>query len=133
MAGRLMPAITRDLSTALCLLAGLAQAQAQLSDPTKPPLSVSTPATEQGSPVAANMSGLQSVILRKQGKPAALINGELVELGGKVGEMTLIRIDEDAALLRGPEGKETLRLTPAAEKKVGTGATAKTAHKGTGK
>ncbi|MDP3031348.1 MAG: hypothetical protein Q8N33_04645, partial [Rhodocyclaceae bacterium] len=69
-------------------------------------------------------SGLQSVILRKGGKPAALINGSVVELGGKVGEARLIRINEDKVVLRGPQGDETLRLIPAAEKKVGAGGTA---------
>lgn len=65
----------------------------------------------------AGDAGLQSVILRKGGKPAALINGTVVELGGRVGESRLVKVSEDHVVLRGPQGDETLRLTPAAEKK----------------
>lgn len=91
-------------------------AQAQLPDPTRPPANLVTSA---GAPEAAPPAAqaLQSVILRKGGKPAALINGELVELGGKVGEARLVKIREDRVVLRGPLGEETLRLTPEAEKK----------------
>jgi MSHA biogenesis protein MshK len=111
---------------AFCALAAAGSALAQLADPTRPsgtPVGGATPA-------AAAASGLQSVILRKHGKPAALINGTVVELGGMVGEMKLVAVKEDAVVLRGPGGDETLRLMPAAEKKpektakVGPGGTA---------
>jgi MSHA biogenesis protein MshK len=95
----------------------------QLADPTRPPVALTAPAPD--APAAEAASGLQSVIMRKNGKPAALINGEVVELGGKLGEARLVKISEDAVVLRGPQGEETLRLTPAAEKKVGAGATVK--------
>lgn len=97
--------------------------QAQLADPTKPPVAVSAPTPDAPNAAAAS-TGLQSIILRKSGKPAALINGEVVELGGKLGEARLVRITEDSVVLKGPEGEETLRLTPAAVKKVGAGETA---------
>jgi MSHA biogenesis protein MshK len=58
------------------------------------------------------------VILKRQGKPAALINGEVVELGGKVGAATLVKVSEDAVVLKGPDGEEILRLIPSAEKKT---------------
>lgn len=118
-----MPRAAMVLSVPLLALAG--PARAQLADPTKPPAALAAPAAEQASGTAPALTGLQSVILRKNGKPAALINGEVIELGGKLGEATLVRISEDAVVLRGPDGEETLRLTPAAEKKVGAGATAK--------
>jgi MSHA biogenesis protein MshK len=92
--------------------------QAQSIDPTRPAIDTSAgadPALEAG--VAAH-SGLQSIILRKSGKPAALINGNVVELGGKVDEARLIKVGEDFVVLRGPMGDETLRLMPAAEKKI---------------
>lgn len=123
MAGRLMHFIASAMIAPLWILAG--QVHAQLADPTKPPVSVSAPAAAQANTTAPVLTGLQSVILRKQGKPAALINGEVVELGGKLGESTLVRINEDSVVLRGADGEETLRLTPAAEKKVGAGTTAK--------
>lgn len=124
MAGRL-------ISLAAVFLAASAWAPAghgQLADPTKPPpafQALQAPAASVPDPAvpAAAGGGLQSTILRKQGKPAALINGEVVELGGKLGEAKLIEITENTVVLRGPEGKETLHLTPAAEKKVGAGET----------
>ena len=112
------------MATALSGLAGAAHAQ--LADPTRPS-GATGQAAESMSDKAAPASGLQSVILRKQGKPAALINGEVVELGGKVGEARLVKVSEDAVVLKGPGGEETLRLIPAAEKKiikVGAGGTA---------
>jgi MSHA biogenesis protein MshK len=129
MAGGLTPQRQR-LAAPLALLLMTGLALAQLADPTKPPLSVSAPVAETAGAEVAGNAGLRSVILRKGGKPAALINGEVVELGGKVGEARLIRIREDAVVLKGPEGEETLRLTPAAEKKVGAGGTAKRKNKG---
>ena len=115
---------------ALPLLCGWSHAAvAQLSDPTRPALSPAQ-AADAPADLAPAASGLQSVILRKGGKPAALINGEVVELGGKVGEAKLVKVSEDAVVLKGPAGEETLRLIPAAEKKVvkvGAGNTAKKA------
>ncbi len=104
-------------------------AQAQLADPTRPPAQAverAGDATSAAAPPAA--TGLQSVILNRNGKgrPAAVINGEVVQLGGKVGEARLVKVAEDHVVLLGTEGRETLRLMPAAEKvmKVGAGKTA---------
>lgn len=91
--------------------------QAQVADPTRPAIdtgSTTGTAVTAGSTVA----GLQSIIQRKNGKPAALINGTVVELGGKVGEARLVRIGDDFVELRGTMGKEVLRLTPDVEKKA---------------
>lgn len=116
----------------LCCLAACGEVLAQLADPTRP----SGASIAAGPPATAEKpSGLQSVILRKQGRPAALINGEVIELGGMAGEMKLVAIREDAVVLQGPEGEETLRLMPAAEKtyeksaKVGNGGTAEKKEK----
>ena len=99
---------------------------AQLADPTRPPAQAVTAAGAPATPAAA--SGLQSIILsRGQQRPAALINGEVVQLGGMVGESRLVQINEDHVVLLGASGeRETLRLTPAVEKieKVGAGKTA---------
>lgn len=119
MADRLMIAV-------LCLTTGLsASVQAQLTDPTRP--LQGTVAAETAGDGAAATTGLQSIILRKGGRPAALINGEVVELGGMVGEAKLVNVSEDSVVLLGPEGRETLRLIPSAEKKskVDAGGTAK--------
>lgn len=135
MAGRLisLPVL------AMAALSG--PAMSQLADPTRPPPVAAKPATTAGDAVEPVASGLQSILLRKNGKPAALIHGELVELGGKVGDAKLVRISENSVLLRGPQGEERLWLTPAAEKKphidtTASGATqdeAKSRKKGNGK
>lgn len=102
-------------------------AWAQLADPTKPPaLAGDAPGATAAEPVAI---GLQSVILRKdgEGRSAAVINGQVVQLGSWLGETRLVKVEEGYVILLGPEGRETLLLTPTAEKKiskVGAGATA---------
>lgn len=81
-------------------------------DPTRPAL------MEQaaGAPPLAAPSGLQST-LRRQGKySAAIINGQYVELGGRVGDARLVQINESEVVLRGAAGREVLRLTPVVEK-----------------
>lgn len=112
----------RFLQLAWLLLAALpGMAQGQGIDPTRPAVGATTgiqPGGEADIEGAAADAGLQSVILRKSGKPAALINGTVVELGGRVGESRLVKVGEDHVVLRGPQGDETLRLMPAVEKKL---------------
>lgn len=98
---------------ALCISCA---ALAQGADPTRP--AIDTGIAAPGLAAAAATAGLQSIIQRRNGKPAALINGTVVELGGKVGEARLVRIGDDFVVLRGVMGNETLRLTPDVEKKV---------------
>lgn len=123
MAGRLIKLVP----LACCLAGGNAAALAQLADPTRPPAAIAAPETSPAGESAPVASGLQSIILKKEGRPAALINGVVVELGGMVGEARLVQVDEDSVILLGPQGRETLRLIPAVEKqvKVGAGKTAK--------
>ena len=91
--------------------AGLAQVQ----DPTRPPaaLVVPEPGAAAASPVE---SGLQTVIMRPGGKSAAVINGQYVEVGGKVGDRRVVRISESEVVLKGESGREVLRMTPAIDK-----------------
>lgn len=100
---------------ALCAgIAASASAQA-LPDPTRPPGGV-----EAGSAEAAD-SGLQSIIRPNGGKPRALINGEVVTLGGKLGESRLVAINEDNIVLLNSDGsRDTLYLTPGISKKPRT-------------
>lgn len=108
--------MARRLITILLLLAPCATL-AQLADPTRPAIDTGS-AAPAGITATTTMAGLQSIIQRKSGKPAALINGVVVELGGKVGEARLVKIGEDFVVLRGSMGNETLRLTPGIEKKA---------------
>lgn len=94
----------------------VSSALAQMSDPTRPALDES--ATNTASGIAAPFStGLQTIIRRKGARPAAIINGEYVELGAQVGESRLTAIGEDSVVLSGPGGKEILAMTPGIEKK----------------
>lgn len=92
------------------------QSDAALSDPTRPPQAIVEPVTTASPESAAPPSGLQTVILGKGHKPRAVINGVMVELGGKVGDATLVRLNETEAVLQGPAGREILYLTPGVEK-----------------
>lgn len=93
-----------------------------LPDPTRPPASLA--ADPAAAPRAvASPAGLQSIIRRHGAKPAAVINGTYVELGGRVGEARVERIGEDSVVLRSALGRETLYLTPAVGKKAAPGGT----------
>lgn len=98
------------------LLCAAGAALAQGADPTRP--AIDTGISAPGMAAAPAPAGLQSIIQRSSGKPAALINGVMVELGGKVGEARLVRVGDDFVVLRGAMGNEILRLTPDVEKKV---------------
>ncbi len=107
----LAAALLLGLPAVSCLAA---QASAESADPTRPPAAASPlPAVVSG---AAASSGFQAIIRRPGKKPVALIKGEMVELGGKLNEATLIELSDTQAVLQGPGGKEVLRLTPAAGK-----------------
>jgi MSHA biogenesis protein MshK len=98
----------------IALFAGIAApASAQaLPDPTRPP-----GGSEAGATEAAD-SGLQSIIRPTSGKPRAVINGEVVTLGGKVGESRLVAINADTVILQNSDGsRDTLFLTPGISKK----------------
>lgn len=91
------------------------------TDPTRPPANLLVPEPAPGAdgtdPASAELaqSGLQSVILREGAKPMAIINGQAVSLGGRVGDARLVSLTETAAVLQGPNGKEVIRLTPHVE------------------
>ena len=89
-----------------------------LPDPTKP---AAVFEAQVAKPAAAGEAStaplLQSVILRKNGKPGAVINGQLVELGQEIGGARLTRVTETEVTLVSESGKETLKLNPAVEKR----------------
>lgn len=93
-----------------------------MADPTRPPAELTAPVADSvagadGKPVAAS-GGLQAVILRKGAKPMAVINGDVVSLGGKIGDARLVKISETEAELDGPNGKEVMRMMPTVDKKI---------------
>lgn len=92
------------------LAAGSGQAQ-DLPDPTRPPT-----AFDAGPAAPAAATGLQSIIRRQGGKPAAVINGTYVEQDGRIGTARLVAVGEDSVILEGDGGREVLYLTPGIEK-----------------
>jgi len=83
-----------------------------LSDPTRPPASLSEPvaAPASGVPVI-QPAGLQSIIISKT-RRAAIIGEETVELGGKYGDAKLIEVNEDSVVLRNAQGRQVMTLFP---------------------
>lgn len=108
----------RCLGSLLVGASGLVQGQsdASLPDPTRPPMAVSEPVAASPEGGALPPSGLQTIILGKGHQPMAVINGVTIQLGGKVGDATLVRLSESEAVLQGPSGREILYLTPGVEK-----------------
>ena len=113
MADRLMSVFCAALLLVLYTLTVGVRAQTALSDPTRPPLNISTPPPEAGE---VTVPVLQSVIIPKKGKPVAVIGGQQVRLGDLYGDSRLIRLTEHEAVLQGPAGTERLMLTPGIEK-----------------
>lgn len=105
-----MKIILRPGLAALAACALQVQAD-ELRDPTRPPAAMLAPASAASAP--ADAPQLQSVLLGKGRKPAAVISGQLVLLGGQLGDAKLVRVTERGAVLKGPQGETTLALTPA--------------------
>lgn len=102
------------LLVALAGAIGGASASAQITtDPTRPPAAVAAE-TPRGA-VAGNQ--LQSVMISPTRK-AAIINGAVVELGGKYGDAVLTKVAEDEVVLESGSGRQVLRMHPGVDKKV---------------
>ena len=101
-------------ATLLAWAGGLACAQA-LSDPTRPPSSFYTVA--QAGPGRAQGGLVLESVLISESFRSAIISGEHVMLGQKIGELRLVRVGEtEVVLLEGGERK-TLKLFPGVEKR----------------
>jgi len=92
--------------------------QAQLADPTRPPEAWQSSGATAGDAAADSGPRLQSVLLPQRGRPVAVISGKTVALGEKFGEARLVSLNEQVAILRGPEGMTQLYLTPEVDKKM---------------
>lgn len=100
--------------SALCFLAALpASAYPQaLMDPMRPP---AFDAAGAASGDAAS-SRLKSTLL-SNGRRLAIIDGQTVPLGGRIGDATLVEITPTKVILRRGSETEALLLLPSAEKK----------------
>jgi len=102
-----MLAQTLTAAAALMLAAG-SSAQA-LNDPTRPPFEILTavPVTAGAAPPTP----LSSILLSSARK-GAIISGEYVALGGRVGDAKLVKITPTEVTLSSARGMEVLQLYP---------------------
>ena len=107
MAGGLMRRISILLAVVCMAAASTAVAQA-LRDPTRPPA-----ASAKGIAGKTEQSGwiLQSVLISPE-RRYAIINGEVVPVGGSVAGAELVAIAEERVTLRTPEGLRVVHLFP---------------------
>lgn len=95
------------------MISGGLWAQA-MNDPMRPPaayVDAESGGGEAGGPV------LQSVMISPTLK-AAIINGEMVKLGGKFGSARLVKVSESEVVLRSGEEMQVLKMYPGVEKRA---------------
>lgn len=93
-------------------LAGAPLAAQSLADPTQPPAALGAP--QQGAEATPGAPQLQSVLLSRNpgGRAVAVISGQTLRLGGKIGDAVLVRIGQNEVVLRRGKALETLKLFP---------------------
>ena len=100
---------------ATLLLAGTIGAQ-ELADPTRPAGTV-----ERGAPAAHGVAAapaprawpqLQSVQIPAQGAASALVDGRVVRVGERIGDVTVVAIDAQGVLLRAARYEQRIALVP---------------------
>ena len=106
------------------LAAGPALAQG-LSDPMRPANAAPTGAAPEA---VAAPSGLQSILIAGA-RRVAVINGQTVAVGQRIGDATLVRVAETEVTLKRGDQFETLKLHPGVDKKL----SAPRAPKGSGR
>lgn len=103
------------LSLLLAGTIGAGCAFAQVPDPTRPAGAMMAPDATGGG-AAPVESGVQTVILRPGGKSVAVINGQHVAVGDKLGDKRVMKITESEVVLKGESGREVIKVTPDIEK-----------------
>jgi MSHA biogenesis protein MshK len=87
-----------------------------LPDPTKPAVDIPYESEvgkkdESAAVLVPKKVGLQSIIISPQHR-AAVINGEMVVLGGKIGDATLVEVNKKSVVLQGAQGRRVMELFP---------------------
>lgn len=113
-----MKFLTRCLAAWGCLacvigVAAHAASPENLPDPTRPPASLDSPDV---APVVASGPVLQSVLIAP-GRKVAVISGQSVQVGDRVGDARVARIAEGEAVLVRDGKSQTLKLFPGLEKR----------------
>jgi len=88
------------------LLFALAAYAAPFADPTQPPGAVDLAADP-----ALGGPRVESILIAPD-RRLAVINGQQVTVGSKVGAGAVVRITETEVVIRGGDGEQTLRLFP---------------------
>ena len=101
----------------MCLLAPMAAWCQGLSDPTRPPAGLDTVAISGKSAGAGGGLVLQSVLIAPDIR-SAIISGELVQIGEKIGGQRLVRVSETEVVLLEGGVRHTLKLFPGLEKRA---------------
>ncbi len=101
------------LGAVLALMPTVEAAQIE-NDPTRPAIGLAVEAPE-GAAAAGGGNQLQSVMISPT-RRSAIINGAVVELGGKYGDAVLMRVAEDEVVLRSGDSRQVLKLHPAVKK-----------------
>ena len=90
-----------------------------LADPTRPgslaapaPQRRSEPAASATAPVAPAWPQLQSVQIAAQGGSTALVDGRVLRVGDRIGELSVAAIDAQGVSLRGARFEQRLALLP---------------------
>jgi hypothetical protein len=114
------------VNRAVTMLAGVvflvwgSAAQAQsLSDPTQPPAALAGPGGD--ATPSPTVPQLQSILVSREagGRRVAVINGEMVRQGTKIGDAVVARVGENEVVLRRGRRLETLKLFPHAAAPAG--------------
>jgi hypothetical protein len=92
----------------------------KLTDPTAPPAEFvnldngSSPRPESTTPKTTSFR-VQAVMIGRESR-RAVINGQSVQQGDRIGQMKIIRIDHEKIVLQGESGMQTLLVNPAVSK-----------------
>lgn len=120
-----LAAVAWVLGATLALMPALAPAQG-MNDPTRPPTGYADADADAGA--AASGLVLQSVMITPTRK-TAIINGEVVTLGGKFGSAKLVKITESEVVLKDGAETQILKLYPGVDKRAVEKPEAKTASR----
>ena len=101
------------LACAGALASSVAAAEIEMADPTRPPAGFSAAAAAGLERPQGRV--LQSIIITPH-RRSAIINGERVDLGGRLGDAEVVQIRESEVVLRSGAGTEILKMYPAVEK-----------------
>jgi MSHA biogenesis protein MshK len=110
---------------ALVALLSASAARAQLADPMRPPAGFGEKSSAAaGAAAEQGGSALRAVILRRGDKPVALVGGERVTVGSRLGDARVVAITESEIVLAGRSGRQVIRINPEVDKKMHDGAAA---------